>query len=395
MLEVPGATPSRPLGNLDWVEGQDSERIDSLIRALEIDEAVVRPTIERVRQEIDSYRAATDADLEGSVRRNLRLSVVTLRQREVPSPSDIWEAETATLQRLRAGLPIEDILAGFRVSISSILDRTVALAEEFGLPEREIVEMTALLWKLSDAFSARAASAYRHHGLEIALAERRRRDAWLLDLLSGSLSAAQVDQGAIMYRLSRDGDYRAFRTSAHSAEELESLRIQIVRGHGEGEAMVLPSEGRLIGILKDPLQDPLRDVADGVVALGPVRTLEAVPESFSIAGDVLGAAEGHVENGVVTVESLGWRMAVSRMPATLDALRERYLAPLESSGALRDLIPEALRAYLANGRNIPRAAETLYLHVNTLRYRLARFEELTGRSLESTDTIVELALVLY
>jgi len=373
------------------VEGQDSERIDSLIRALEIDEAVIRPTIERVRREIDSYRAATDADLEGSVRRNLRLSVVTLRQRKVPSPSDIWEAETATLQRLRAGLPIEDILAGFRVSISSILDRTVALAEEFGLPEREIVEMTALLWKLSDAFSARAASAYRHHGLEIALAERRRRDAWLLDLLSGSLSTAQVDQGAIMYRLSRDGGYRAFHTSAHSAEELESLRIQIVRGRGEGEAMILPSEGRLIGILKDPL----RDVADGVVALGPVRTLEAVPESFSIAGDVLGAAEGHVENGVVTVESLGWRMAVSRMPATLDALRERYLAPLESSGALRDLIPEALRAYLANGRNIPRAAEALYVHVNTLRYRLARFEELTGRSLESTDTIVELALVLY
>jgi putative transposase len=35
------------------------------------------------------------------------------------------------------------------------------------------------------------------------------------------------------------------------------------------------------------------------------------------------------------------------------------------------------------------------VHVNTLRYRLSRFEELTGRSLQDTDTIVELSCVLY
>ncbi|MEH6821787.1 MAG: helix-turn-helix domain-containing protein [Dietzia psychralcaliphila] len=366
----------------------ESTRVAEFIRALEADEAVIRPTIERVRGEITSYWAATDAEIEGSVSRNLRLSVVALREREVPAPADIWEAETATLQRLRAGLPIEDILAGFRVSMASILDRAVVLAEEFGLPEREIVWMTGLLWKLSDAFSARAAAAYRTHGLEVALAERRRRDSWLLDLFGGGLSAAQVEQGAATYHLSRDTTYRAFRTSAHPVEELEALRARL---GGEREEMIMPSEGRLVGLL----QRAPTDFPGGILALGPARALDAAMDSFAIAGDVLAAAEGHGEGGVVTIESLGWRMAVSRMPATLEAMRERYLAPLESSGALKELIPEALRAYLSNGRNIPRAAGALFVHVNTLRYRLARFEELTGRSLESTDTIVELALVLY
>ncbi|MGB3697789.1 MAG: helix-turn-helix domain-containing protein [Gordonia sp. (in: high G+C Gram-positive bacteria)] len=344
-----------------------------------------------MRRELPSYRAATDEDLENSVRRNLRLSVATMRNRRVPPPQDIWEAETATLQRLEAGLPIEDILAGFRVSISSIMDRVVELASVSGVPERQVVEITGLLWKLGDAFSARAAAAYRAHGLELALAERRRRDAWLLDLLAGNLLAAQVEQGAITYHLSVESEYHAFRTSAHPAHALDILRTRIAGGRGAPEVMILPWEGRLVGLV----QGVLDEVSGGIVALGPPRSLVEVSQSFDVAGDVLAAAEGHVDGGVVTIESLGWRMAVSRMPTTIDALRARYLTPLESSGALKELIPEALRAYLAHGRNIPRAAESLYVHVNTLRYRLARFEELTGRSLESTDTIVELSLVLY
>ncbi|WP_172812128.1 MULTISPECIES: CdaR family transcriptional regulator [Dietzia] len=366
----------------------DPERIGAFIRSLELDETMIGPTIERVRQELESYRATADTELEDSVRRNLRLSVQTLRKREVPSPGDIWEAETATLQRLQAGLPIEDILAGFRVSMTGILDRAVVLAEECGLPERDIVWMTGLLWKLSDAFSARAAVAYRTHGLEVALAERRRRDSWLHDLLTGSLSAAQIDQGAVMYHLPRDMTYRAFCTSAHPVHELEAIRSRLA---SDREELILPSEGRLIGLLREaPTDFPL-----GTLALGPPRALSEAMKSFTVAEDVLAAAEGTIESGVVTVDSLGWRMAVSRIPATLEVLRERYLEPLDVSGALKELIPEALEAYLAHGRSIPKAAESLYIHVNTLRYRLSRFEEVTGCSLESTDTIVELALLLY
>lgn len=367
--------------------------MEAFIRALETDEKIIAPTVERVRREIESYRATENEDLESSVRRNIRLAVATLRNHQVPSAEDIWEAETATLQRLQAGLPIEDILAGFRVAISSIQGRAVVLAEESGIPEGGIVEITGLLWRLSDAFSARAAAAYRTHGLELALAERRRRDSWLLDLLSGNLSATQLDQGAVVYRLSRETGYCAFRTSVHPVTELESLRAQITRGLKGAEAMVLPWEGRFVGLLTNAPQE----ISGGLLALGPTRSLAEVPESFEIAGDVLTAAEGHgsSDSGVVTIDSLGWRMAVSRMPATLAVFRKRYLAPLETSGALQELILEALRAYLANGCNIPRAAEALYVHVNTLRYRLARFENLTGRSLESTDTIVELSLVLH
>lgn len=51
----------------------------------------------------------------------------------MPPPEEIWEAETATLERLRAGVPIEDTMAAFRLSIASIQDRLVEPAAEIGV----------------------------------------------------------------------------------------------------------------------------------------------------------------------------------------------------------------------------------------------------------------------
>ncbi|MFB6675094.1 helix-turn-helix domain-containing protein, partial [Streptomyces sp. NPDC056390] len=68
---------------------------------------------------------------------------------------------------------------------------------------------------------------------------------------------------------------------------------------------------------------------------------------------------------------------------------------LRNLGKFGTEVTVALRAYLANGRNIPRAAAALHIHVNTLRYRLTRFEEATGRHLDDVDTVIELALALH
>jgi putative transposase len=45
-------------------------------------------------------------------------------------------------------------------------------------------------------------------------------------------------------------------------------------------------------------------------------------------------------------------------------------------------------------KNVARAAEALVVHQNTLRYRLARFAEITGANLDSTDTLLEVTWAL-
>ncbi len=55
---------------------------------------------------------------------------------------------------------------------------------------------------------------------------------------------------------------------------------------------------------------------------------------------------------------------------------------------------ETLEAYLETGGNVAATARLLHAHVNTVRYRLARVEEITGRSLKSTKNRFEFQLIL-
>jgi DNA-binding PucR family transcriptional regulator len=58
-----------------------------------------------------------------------------------------------------------------------------------------------------------------------------------------------------------------------------------------------------------------------------------------------------------------------------------------------ELLP-TLEHFLDCGGSWLRTAERLHVHVNTLRYRIRRIEELTGRSVADTATRVDLQLAL-
>jgi purine catabolism regulator len=58
-----------------------------------------------------------------------------------------------------------------------------------------------------------------------------------------------------------------------------------------------------------------------------------------------------------------------------------------------DLLP-TIRTWLEHDRQTDRAAQALHIHPNTLLYRVRRFEQITGRSLASTETLAETWLAL-
>jgi DNA-binding PucR family transcriptional regulator len=57
-------------------------------------------------------------------------------------------------------------------------------------------------------------------------------------------------------------------------------------------------------------------------------------------------------------------------------------------------IHEALQAYFAHHLDIAAAAASLYMHRNSLRYRLARAEQLLGRSLKDPSAIAAVYIAL-
>jgi DNA-binding PucR family transcriptional regulator len=77
-------------------------------------------------------------------------------------------------------------------------------------------------------------------------------------------------------------------------------------------------------------------------------------------------------------------------PRQLEERIARTLAPI-ASRQLRD----TLTTYLAAEQNIARTAETLFVHPNTVRYRLGRIEDAIGMPITSALALTNLALALH
>ncbi|OXM75075.1 MULTISPECIES: helix-turn-helix domain-containing protein [Amycolatopsis] len=131
------------------------------------------------------------------------------------------------------------------------------------------------------------------------------------------------------------------------------------------------------------------------------------------AGSPGGAAElrlsllqaRHAAEAAAARESSGWLtyeqlhsptlLLAAQDPDLLAATAKAVLGPILEHDERRggDLLP-SLAVFLDSGGRWQESAQALHVHINTLRHRMRRVEELTGRSLASTQDRVDLFLAL-
>jgi DNA-binding PucR family transcriptional regulator len=101
--------------------------------------------------------------------------------------------------------------------------------------------------------------------------------------------------------------------------------------------------------------------------------------------------------GFVDVRNIGLSALLleTGTPEALQRFADRMLDPVVAHDDRRggDLVA-TLRLWLNAGCSTPEAAAALVVHPNTIGYRLARIEQLTGRSLRQPETRLELQLAL-
>jgi PucR family transcriptional regulator, purine catabolism regulatory protein len=107
------------------------------------------------------------------------------------------------------------------------------------------------------------------------------------------------------------------------------------------------------------------------------------------------ARAGEAGRPVMTYGSDPTQKWLTGEAADLAALAAGVLGPVLHYDAAHDgdLVP-SVRVWLEHDRNTERAARALHIHPNTLRYRVQRFEEISGRSLSSTASLAEVWLAL-
>lgn len=147
------------------------------------------------------------------------------------------------------------------------------------------------------------------------------------------------------------------------------------------------------------LVDALRYVGEPILGLGsPAVGVDAVRRSIAQAVNAAFTALSRPahERVVVHTEVSSHAILLDLLhPDTLRSFRQAVLAPVEDWDKRRgtDLIG-TLRDFLESGGQWRSTAKRLHLHHNTLRHRIERIEELTGRSLSSTEDRVDLYLAL-
>ena len=218
--------------------------------------------------------------------------------------------------------------------------------------------------------------------LEAALDAEQKRGAFVRALLSGALDRSVLSLQAAAFGLDPDRYYLPFR--ARSGKDARALVALLVPYFPHTTPPVTLFDGDVAGLLARRPSPRLR--GDAVVGIGPaVRPAEAV-DAFDRATRALDTAWRFGMTGVFDLADLGLHAAVVAEAEIGMLLHERYLTPV------RDLpdVERTVVTYLEGGMHVEDAARALFVHPNTLRNRLRRFEELTGADLRDHRTLAEL-----
>jgi purine catabolism regulator len=180
-----------------------------------------------------------------------------------------------------------------------------------------------------------------------------------------------------------------------------SLTCALVAGGSEEELFALAT--RVSARVSDDLGAPLRVGVGRAVAAGDAKrsfhearcALEAI--ALGVAPERNGLGPSATTLRVATYKDLGaFQLLLSLQDD--EALRlfcDSILGPIEASeGHYGGELMRSLEAFIEENGQWERAAKRLYCHRHTLRYRIRRVEELTGRNLGSARDRIEFWLAL-
>jgi hypothetical protein len=366
-----------------------SAPLDRLAKAiLEHVDVIVARAAERMQEQLPSYATIPRADLEpvlGEIMRNILVAVGD--PRAAPRLDDEHYRESGEV-RAAQGVPSDDMLHAWRIGLEIVREEARSIAAEVDIDDAVLLEFVEATLRLSDVGMLATAKAHREAELEMARHEQDHRANLVRGVLFGTLSPAAIRVQAAAYGLDPAASYCAVRARPAQGTTVRSLEAQLGVGDDPGGRRGLAAllDGDLAGFVAVPVRGAVRTA----VGIGPEAPLHQLERSFRLATRALETALARNRTGLVDVASLGLAPAVIADDDVGNALTARIVDPVLEHGRGGIGLLQTVMRYLENDLRLEVTASDLFLHVNTVRYRLRRFEELTGTSLRSVDDLVEI-----
>ena len=347
--------------------------------------SIATEAVDQLRDRFDEYRHRAADELLPGVTEDLERALSALSEHRAASARELEEAARIGADRAAQQIPAEVMLQGFQVVRRVVWQRARTIAAAEKLSASVVVEIAEDIWAWLDDVVAAAAGAHRQYELDAARTDQVQRMLFVRGLVHATISALEIRTRCAAWGLDADADYSVFRAHPRGRISVRSFEGQLDRAYRGAPFLLARLDEDLVGIV--PNLPRLGSGTQVVVGVGPARSLTHASDSYALASRALVACLALGEVGVHTNESLGLRAAVVTEADIGDDLTERLLTPVTSQG------PEwehTLRQYLLHDLAVRPTAVAMGLHPNTIRYRIRRYQELTGSDLSRVEDVVRL-----
>ncbi len=386
----------------DSVEGQLTELGATLLaRADELADNMVA----LMRRDVGFHRSValvSDDDLRTTVRTHLDFILGAFGA--APISYDTGAAAVTGRNRAAAGVPLAAVMDSYRLCARFIWDELRAeAARSDTVTDAGVVGASEAMWRVLEEFTTAMVTGYQEEMARQLVGRQQERSAMVQALIDGRLTdTVELWNTADTLRISLHGPYLVV------CAELVSI----------GRSVLPDVEARLSkqGIFSAWRLQP--DIEIGILHLGPTGQLDSVVGVLSgyvatrvgISPPIPDLAEtasalryariamtaSRPNRGPVTVFDRDvMAVTAAAAPEVMSRIATNVLGPLdELPSHERDALLDTLDAWFDNCGSAERAAGVLYLHPNTVRQRLRKLEQYTGRALSDPRAAAELCIAL-
>lgn len=368
------------------------KRIDDL--ATELTEVIRRAEPFYINKVVDVN------DLHASVLDNLRHILGRLAGQPLPG----LEPPRATgRRRAEQGVPLPVILHAYRVAGKFIWGAILNEAAGDEVATTALLQAGSDLWLIIDNHSGAVTDAYRDTVAERAHSDSQTRNAMLDVLLRGdSGDGSRLWECAATLRLPHQGTFvvvaaQGPRPGAESIPHAE----EALRTRGVLSAWRVEVDAHVGVVVLTPRVDAdklsalLDELTSGPVGISePYPSLDQTPGALRQARLAFAAATP-MSHEIVRYGQVPIAVLLASAPDAATLVAQSILGPVLALPATEcQTLLSTLQMWFAEHGATSVAAEKLHMHRNTVRYRLRRLEDLTGRSLSQPTGVAELYLAL-
>ncbi|MFJ2172706.1 PucR family transcriptional regulator [Streptomyces sp. NPDC087851] len=303
-------------------------------------------------------------------------------------------------RRAKAGVPLTSVMEAYRVSARLLWERLAEPTATGEVAPEAALRAASEMWLVLDIFTQEMADGYREEITSQTLTREAERSAVMEALLEGRLDDTDVYEAADILRLPAQGPYVVIAAQVPEVARHALPRIQdALQPLGVASAWRLLHDAE-VGIARLPaarprikdLADALENAAKGSVGISPLyHDLRTSTDALKLARIALrGAYDGQ---RVTVFEQDPLAIAAASSPQIMRTVARTILGPLDQAPEPdRALLLDTFGAWLDADGSADRAATALFCHPNTVRHRLRRLQDQTGRTLSRPRELAELTL---